>query len=211
MIKINKFNNVYGIRELKNTDLINGNTLIYAPNGVMKTSFSDGLRDIISGDMPKDVFTNPNIISEFELENNGVIVSSNDSNFTIDAFVFNVNDYNNDIFSDPRIGSLVMSNSLKVKYKTILDKYLKVKNDFNLLISKDVLGRKKVDENDFNFLSNIFGSNDFVKVLEGLPNLNEYTDEYYGKIAYLDLFNEKVEAIISSSEFIDKCNNYNWI
>ena len=145
MIKINKFNNVYGIRELKNTDLINGNTLIYAPNGVMKTSFSDGLRDIISGDMPKDVFTNPNIISEFELENNGVIVSSNDSNFTIDAFVFNVNDYNNDIFSDPRIGSLVMSNSLKVKYKTILDKYLKVKNDFNLLISKDVLGRKKVD------------------------------------------------------------------
>lgn len=209
MIKINKFNNVYGIRELKNTDLINGNTLIYAPNGVMKTSFSDGLRDIISGDMPKDVFTNPNIISEFELENNGVIVSSNDSNFTIDAFVFNVNDYNNDIFSDPRIGSLVMSNSLKVKYKTILDKYLKVKNDFNLLISKDVLGRKKVDENDFNFLSNIFGSNDFVKVLEGLPNLNEYTDEYYGKIAYLDLFNEKVEAIISSSEFIDKCNNYN--
>lgn len=209
MIKINKFNNVYGIKELKNTDLINGNTLIYAPNGVMKTSFSDGLRDIISGDMPKDVFTNPNIISEFELENNGVIVSSNDSNFTIDAFVFNVNDYNNDIFSDPRIGSLVMSNSLKVKYKTILDKYLKVKNDFNLLISKDVLGRKKVDENDFNFLSNIFGSNDFVKVLEGLPNLNEYTDEYYGKIEYLDLFNEKVEAIISSSEFIDKCNNYN--
>ena len=48
-----------------------------------------------------------------------------------------------------------------------------------------------------------------VKVLEGLPNLNEYTDEYYGKIAYLDLFNEKIEAIISSSEFIDKCNNYN--
>ena len=209
MIKINKFNNVYGIKELKNTNLIDGNTLIYAPNGVMKTSFSDGVRDIINGDMPKDVFTNPNILSEFELENNGVIVSSNDSNFTIDAFVFNVNDYNNDIFSDPRIGSLVMSNSLKVKYKTILDKYLKVKNDFNLLISKDVLGRKKVDENDFNFLSNIFGSDDFVKVLEGLPNLNEYTDEYYGKIAYLDLFNEKVEAIISSSEFIDKCNNYN--
>lgn len=209
MIKINKFNNVYGIKELKNTNLIDGNTLIYAPNGVMKTSFSDGVRDIINGDMPKDVFTNPNILSEFELENNGVIVSSNDSNFTIDAFVFNVNDYNNDIFSDPRIGSLVMSNSLKVKYKTILDKYYKVKNDFNLLISKDVLGRKKADENDFNFLSNIFGSNDFVKVLEGLPNLNEYTDEYYGKIAYLDLFNEKVETIISSSEFVDKCNNYN--
>ena len=33
MIKINKFNNVYEIKELKNTDLINGNTLIYAPNG----------------------------------------------------------------------------------------------------------------------------------------------------------------------------------
>ena len=95
------------------------------PMGVMKTSFSDGLRDIISGDMPKDVFTNPNILSEFELKNNGIIVSSNDSNFSIDAFVFNSNDYNNDIFSDPRMGSLVMSSSLKVKYKTILDKYLK--------------------------------------------------------------------------------------
>ena len=79
MIKIDKFNNVYGIKEQKNTNLIDGNTLIYAPNGVMKTSFSDGFRNIINGDMPKDVFTNPNILSEFELENNSVIVSSNDS------------------------------------------------------------------------------------------------------------------------------------
>ena len=53
MIKINKFNNVYGIKELKNTSSIDGNTLIYAPNGVMKTSFSDGVRDIINGDMTK--------------------------------------------------------------------------------------------------------------------------------------------------------------
>ena len=59
--------------------MIDGNTLIYAPNGVMKISFSDGFRNIINGDMPKDVFTNPNILSEFELENNSVIVSSNDS------------------------------------------------------------------------------------------------------------------------------------
>ena len=64
---------------MKNTSLIDGNTLIYTPNGVMKTSFSDGVRDIINGDMPKDVFTNHNILSEFELENNSVIVSSNDS------------------------------------------------------------------------------------------------------------------------------------
>ena len=84
-----------------------------------KLHFSDGVRDIVNGDMPKDVFTNPNILSEFELENNGVIVSSNDSNFSIDAFVFNVNDYNNDIFLDPKIGTLLMSSSLKVKYKTI--------------------------------------------------------------------------------------------
>lgn len=208
MIKISKFNNVYGIKKLKNADLINGNTLIYAPNGVMKTSFSDGVKDIINGKMPRDVFTKPNILAEFELENNGIKVSSNDSNFSIDAFVFNSNDYNNDIFSDPRIGSLVMSNSLKVKYKTILDKYLKVKNDFNSLISIDVLGRKKVEENDLNFLSNIFGSNNFATILEILPNLDEYTDEYYENITYLNLFNEKVETIVSSSEFIDKCNNY---
>ena len=97
MIKINKFNNVYGIKEMKNTNLINGNTLIYAPNGVMKTSFSDGIRDIINGDMPKDVFANPKILSEFELENNGVPVSSNDSNFSIDAFVFNDKDSQTDL------------------------------------------------------------------------------------------------------------------
>lgn len=209
MIKINKFNNVYGIKEMKNTNLINGNTLIYAPNGVMKTSFSDGIRDIINGDMPKDVFANPKILSEFELENNGVPVSSNDSNFSIDAFVFNANDYSNDIFSDSRIGALVMSNSLKVKYKTTLDKYQRVKHDFNLLISKNILGRKKEEENDFNFLSNVFGSNDFVEVLDSLPDLDEYTEDYYKNIIYLDLFNEKVEPIISSSEFVDKCSNYN--
>lgn len=78
---------------MNNPSLINGNTLIYAPNGVMKTSFSDGIKDIIDGVMPKDMFTIPNILAEFEFENNGALASSKDSNFSIDAFIFNTNDY----------------------------------------------------------------------------------------------------------------------
>ncbi len=209
MLKIKRFNNVYGIKEIKNPDLITGNTIIYAPNGVMKTSFSDGIRDIISGIRPRDVFSITNLESTFQLENNGKNISSTDSNFTIDAFVFNTENYSDDIFADPRIGSLVMSNVLKLKYKDSLDSFKKAKQQFISIISKDVLGKKKVDENDLFILSDVFGTSDFIEIISKLLDLKDYQDDYYRNLNYDDFFNDKVSNIIESSDFIQKCNDYN--
>ena len=40
-MEILKVKNAFGIKELRNASYIKGNTLLYAPNGVMKTSFAD--------------------------------------------------------------------------------------------------------------------------------------------------------------------------
>lgn len=52
---IKKFEHIFGIRKLTPSDLIDGNTLIYSPNGTMKTSFCQGLDAIIGGEDPSDV------------------------------------------------------------------------------------------------------------------------------------------------------------
>lgn len=209
MIKINKIENMYGIKKLLSPELINGNTIIYAPNGVMKTSFADGINDIISGTIPADKFCDPEISSTFEIENNGVLINDSMDSFTIDAFVFKPSDYHRDVFADPNIGSLVMSNSLKIKYKNTIDEYNKEINRINDLISKNVFGKKKMDINDIGVLINVVGSNNFENAIMQIPDLSSFNDDYYKTIEFYDVFNEKTIQVLEASDFANKCNAYN--
>ena len=65
-ISINNFKNVNGIKDLKDKNnttneekhdakiVIEGDALIYAPNGGTKTSLAKGLESIANGEIPKD-------------------------------------------------------------------------------------------------------------------------------------------------------------
>lgn len=209
MIKISKFENVYGIKKLNNCSLIDGNTIIYAPNGVMKTSFADGLLDIQQGKKPYDLFIDPPVMSKFEIENNGTIINDQCSDITLDVLVLRTGEELNDVFSNPNIGSLVMSNSLKVKYKNTIDDYEKVLTEFKELLSKNIFERKKIDEKDLIILEEITSTNNFPDLIEAIPCLDSYDDEYYKKVKYIDIFNDKTKDAIESEEFIEKCNIYN--
>ncbi|MCQ2814969.1 MAG: hypothetical protein MJ227_01590 [Bacilli bacterium] len=209
MIKIFKIENMYGIKKLLSPELIKGNTIIYAPNGVMKTSFADGMNDIICGKVPYDAFCFPKISSTFKIENNGKLISNSSTSFTIDAFVFKPSDYSRDVFSDPKIGSLVMSNSLKIKYKNTIEEYKKDLDKINELISKIVFGKKKIDIVDIDVLIDALGGDNFENTILSIPDLSVYNDDYYKTIEYYEIFNEKTFAVIESPDFVKKCNAYN--
>lgn len=54
-MEIKKFNYVFGINRLFGCELMQKNTLIYAPNGTMKSSFADGIISIINGSDPSEI------------------------------------------------------------------------------------------------------------------------------------------------------------
>ena len=95
MLEIKKFKNVYGIKDLKSPELIKDNTIIYAPNAVMKSSFSQGINDIKNGKQnPKDVIFD--VDSEFEIlvNSNSITNSSQDKKFRAIVFSDNVEERN---------------------------------------------------------------------------------------------------------------------
>lgn len=209
MIKIKKIENMYGIKKLLSPQLINGNTIIYAPNGIMKTSFADGINDIASGLIPGDKFCEPEISSSFEIENNGELINETMPFTAIDAFVFKPSDYHKDVFEDPKIASLVMSNKLKIKYKNTIDDFNKEKNRINELISQKVFGKKKTDINDLSVLIDVVGSDSFENAIMKIPDLKSFDDDYYKSVEYTEVFNEKTKSVLETSDFVNKCNAYN--
>lgn len=208
MIEIKKFENVYGIKKLNNPKLINGNTLIYSPNGTMKTSFSDGFQDIINGVIPRDEFIIPQVNSSFEISDNGNIINNGNVTKGIDAFVFNTEKYTNEILTSSVLEPLVMSKDLRDKYKDTFNKLETIKNSVNELLSINVFNNKKADIEDLNALSTLLGKKHFLDTLLSIPALNEYKDSYYNDIDYKKIFNEKTEDIINEPNFQDACNNY---
>lgn len=208
MLKINKLKNVYGIKELKNSTLIDNNTIIYAPNGVMKTSFSDGVKSIVNGKIPQDVFCNPPLNACFEIDNNGTIIDENTQNLTLDAFVFDSNDYEG-AFQDENFTSLVMSKDLKVKYKSVLDSYNNEKKHISDLISTCVFDKKKGDSKDIINMEELLNCKGEEGIVKALPNMEAYTDEFYKNLEINTIFNDKTSSIFTTPEFISKLNNYN--
>ena len=66
-IVINNFKNVYGINNLKGISNVNGNALIYAPNGGTKTSLALGFKKISAGELPNDRIFGQNCEYSFSL------------------------------------------------------------------------------------------------------------------------------------------------
>jgi energy-coupling factor transporter ATP-binding protein EcfA2 len=199
--------NFYGIKELLKPDLISGNTIIYAPNAVMKTSFSDGLRDIAKGITPKDIFTCPETPSNFELDEDGKIITKATPN-CLNLVTINYGNNVSDIFNDPSLMSLVMSPSLKAKYKTVIDRIEQIKESVNQWISSEVLGEKKTTENGWAVLKSINNSQNEIGVVTNIPELSSYESDYYSGLPFLTIFNNETEKLFVNPDFSSECKSY---
>tara|TARA_R110002074_G_scaffold77037_2_gene174905 strand:+ start:160 stop:504 length:345 start_codon:yes stop_codon:yes gene_type:complete len=99
--------NCYGIDSLTHEfDFSNNNmpVLIYAPNGVMKTSLAKTLRGYTEGKKPEDIFF-PERESSFSIVNQDGEALNTDSIFVIDSI--------DEKYQSKRISSLLASEDLK--------------------------------------------------------------------------------------------------
>jgi len=208
MIKIKKLENVYGIKKLNNSNLIDGNTIIYSPNGVMKSSLTDGLETISRDENPKDVFNN--IDASYEIENNGVLITEASVPKHLDLIVFKGEDIFGRLISKPDIAKIVVSTTLKKQYDAKISS-IKSKIDLikealavNVLEEKKGAKTSKIDD----FLRQYGGSTDIENISNLLAKTHDNIKEDCASISYSSLFNSKTEPILNDSTFKTKAEEY---
>ncbi|GAA8312059.1 hypothetical protein HpBT189_04470 [Helicobacter pylori] len=134
-LKIINMENCYGIGKMK--EILNfsqaNSYLLYAQNGVFKTSFAKSLTDLINSEMPKDNFY-PNRESKIEIEFNGNIISKEN------VAVFH--SYDEKFSSEDSVTNFMAKSELKQQYDDILSELEKEKKAL-LKVLKAVLIMKK--------------------------------------------------------------------
>lgn len=168
-----KFENCYGLKnfELKEIDFTNSNkAIIYAPNGVMKTSFSNVFDDISKGNKTIDrIFTN--LSSSYKVQYysstyTNTQLSRNDNIYVVKSFDEKFE------LSKETIGTLLADEKTRKDYGILISKFseelLEFKStlsrlsgfsqkDMELQIRKDFKIDKKADWADiFNKLNEIY-------------------------------------------------------
>ncbi len=120
-LKIINIENCYGIGKIQKTflDFSKSNSyLLYAQNGVFKTSFAKSLTDLINNEKPKDNFY-PNRESEIKIEFNGKKISKEN------VAVFH--SYDEKFSSEDSVTTFMAKSDLKQQYDNILSELEKEK------------------------------------------------------------------------------------
>lgn len=195
-----RLENCYGISSLdENFDLSTAKGKaraysIYAPNGLMKTSFSRTFEALSKGEKPKEERFNrrPTCIVEVDnvdIQKEQIYVLKSEIEISSDNEAVTNILINKD--SKSRYDSLISNiNKLKSKLETSLQKKSKIKKgDIEDKLLKD------------------FQTDDFVKALELAKGIVIGDD--LGNFIYNEIFDPKAITIIESPEFLSKSNEFN--
>ncbi len=190
------FEYCYGIKSLThlfNFEDVNGkkrNTCsIYAPNGVMKTSFSKTLRDISKGDNTKDLVFPERKTKRKVLNSLGNEVDKNN--------IFVIEPYNADYDSDKK-STLLVQEELKLKYENI---HKNIEDKKNLLLQNlcGFSGITKLDTLSQEIESAFKLS--FFEIIESLfKSVNNSEKRGISKFVYNEIFNTTVFTFLNTSD-----------
>jgi len=193
--------NCYGIKKLqyefdfkKHGDVFT----IYAPNGVMKTSLANTFRDISRSEATSDRIWKEN-------ETQRTIVNENGDELEPES-VFVIEPYNEGYRSD-RISTLLVNNDLRKRYEDI---HTEINEKAKTLTGalKEPTGLKKGIEEELS-KSITDDPNDFYRALARVREEVESDEKTaLGDVVYADVFNPKVEAVLTDSDFINKIEEY---
>ena len=196
-----KMEHCYGIPHLEHVfDFSNNNmpVVLYAPNGMMKTSLAKSIHDYIAGKVPSDkIFPNKN--SSFEIFDENENPISAESIFVIDSI--------NEKYQSGRISTLLASEELKSQYDSI---FVDIGNKREIILKKlkKHSGISKDIDEEFSRDFSI-QKGDFLSTLASLKReveREEYAD--YGDLKYRTIFNDKVESFISNPDFESLIEEY---
>ncbi|GAA9851551.1 hypothetical protein QCM05_02805 [Helicobacter pylori] len=184
-LKIINIENCYGIGKMKeiSLDFSQANSyLLYAQNGVFKTSFAKSLTDLINNEMPKDNFY-PKRESKIEIEFNGNIISKEN------VAVFH--SYDEKFSSEDSVTNFMAKSELKQRYDNILSELEK---------EKKVLLKSLKSGFDYEKEIETIKNKSFYEILDNHLTEIENSEEYYS-FKYHDIFDKlgKVEDFVNEN------------
>jgi len=187
--------NCYGINKLdSNFDFSEKRSfVVYAPNGVMKTSLANTFNDISKGEKPKE-----------RLHGNVPICTVLIDNIPIKPTeIFVIKSYQDKYSPDESITTLLVDEVSKTEYDKIYSDILKKKNALIVKLNK-TSGVKK-DDLESLILAD-FTEKDFFKLLKEI-DLTSF-DEDFSNISYATIFEKDVIEFLKKPEVVENINTY---
>lgn len=196
-----KFENCYGIKNMEHTfDFDKNNcSLIYASNGMMKTSFTKTFRAISLGKKPQDEVFKRTTLCNIS-KDDGVPIEKED--------IFVINSYEDEYISQ-NTAKLVINRELKEKYDLELLKISSQKGAFLSLIQEHMGGFAEI-EKEFTKIFNKLP----IDFLECLKVLWTSSSAYipiiipFNRLDYADIISEDVQKFVSDPKNMSQIVEY---
>lgn len=171
---------------------------VYAPNGVMKTSFANTFCDLSKGEKSSDRIWKDNETKRLIVDENGEDLDP--------GVIFVIEPYNESYRSD-RISTLLVSEDLRQKYDEI-HKEIGEKADALITELKPFTGLKSGIKEEFS-QAITHDRNDFYRALGRVKEeVGEEDVTSLGDVIYNHIFNPKVEALLADAKFTGKVKEY---
>ena len=212
------FENCYGIKEFDMGNGINfsqsNKAIIYAPNGVMKSSFSKVFEDLSKGEPSRDrIFTEETTTYSIHYHDNDYAYSSANSRsipkcdnvYVVNSFLDNFE------FTKETVSTLLADESTRNEYNSLVAQFSsQIKNLVAILADKSGMTKPRVkDSLAFDF--GLSASSDWPDIISSLHSFIKEKgpfDAYLGEIKLAELFNEKTMKEFVKPEFKQYIKQY---
>lgn len=192
------FEYCYGIRKLEHTfDLRNRTFAIYAPNGVMKTSFAKTFddyskeQDTVDLAFPERATVRKILADDQEIHPADILV---------------IESYNED-YKSKKISTLLANKRLKQEYDDIHKEIDKAKSELIKKL-KQLSGLTGRTDNIEKTIEDVFGQDFFDFIVENEEGVISSDPLPYHTIKYNLIFNDKVIGFLETKDFKDAIREY---
>lgn len=211
------FENCYGLKQfnLPNINFSRCNkALIYAPNGVMKSSLSKVFEDISKGSNSTGDRIFPNAISSYSVThytNQYVFSSANRTQLPATDRVYVVNTFNNSFeFTKETVSTLLADETTRNAYNVLMAQFSgEIKQIEEKLRALTGLTKPQIKGKLIADLG-LTGAADWTDIFEKLNELyaTRQTLDYLNDCNYSELFNDKVMVVYGKREFLNSIEEY---
>lgn len=208
------FENCYGIKQFSMPHIsfeACNKAIIYAPNGVMKTSFAKVFEDISKGTATSDrIFINA--ISRYSVthytsnyqyssEGNGTVPHS-ENIYVINSFADKFE------FNKESVGTLLADEATRNEYNVIMSQFSDTLNELlNKLKELTNLTKPKIKAKLIDDLQ-LPSTADWPDIIDAVGKIKNQHIEFLSDIFYSDLFNDKAMTIYSDNNFKKNISEY---
>lgn len=179
--------NCYGIGKLEvELKFKHKGFAIYAPNGVMKTSFAKTMMDLSKGNDPSDLAF-PERNSVFEVALNGTALEKEE--------IFVVESYD-ESYSSNEVSTLLANAELRERYESVHNEIGVAKKDLDKKLRSLSGYGEKSRENVGEIIEDIFGDSYYEALCNLEAELSDIEDAAYGNANYKIIYDPKVLKLL---------------